>query len=151
VTDHRLEVADVFREHAGTYAAENGVSLDQKRVLRDVALCRTAALGGHVKRCEKCGHEEFFYKSCGNRHCPKCQGAARAKWLAERAADLLETRYFHVVFTLPQALGPIALQNKRLVYGILFRAASEALLKVARDPKHLGAEIRVTDRAIRST
>ena len=94
-------------------------------------------------------HEEFsphrpvyqLYKSCANRHCPKCQGGARAKWLEARAADLLETRYFHVVFTLPDKLGPIALQNKRLVYGLLFRAASETLLKIAKDPKHLGADI----------
>jgi hypothetical protein len=88
---HRLEVADVFREHGGAYLAENGISVDQKRVLRDVAVCRTAALGGHMKRCNRCDHEEFFYKSCGNRHCPKCQGTARAKWLEDRAADLLET------------------------------------------------------------
>lgn len=141
MTSHRLEVADVFREHGGSYVAENGISLDQRRVLRDIAACRTAALGGHVKRCDRCGHEEFFYKSCGNRHCPKCQGTARAKWLDNRAADLLQTRYFHVVFTLPHKLGPIALQNKRLVYGILFRAASETLLKIAQDPKHLGARI----------
>jgi hypothetical protein len=134
-------VADVVREHGSTYVAENGISADQRRVLRDVTLCRTAALGGHVKRCDRCGHEEFFYKSCGNRHCPKCQAASRAKWLEARAADLLQTRYFHVVFTLPDKLGPIALQNKRVVYGILFRAVSETLRTVARDPKHLGAEI----------
>lgn len=141
VVADRLEVADVFWEHAAAYLAENGTSAEQRRVLRDVAVCRTAALGGQVKRCDHCGHEEFFYKSCGNRHCPKCQGAARAKWLEDRAADLLETRYFHVVFTLPDRLGSIALQNKRLVYGILFRAASETLLKIAKDPKHLGADI----------
>jgi len=138
---HRLEVADVFREHAGAYVAENGASVEHKRVLRDIVACRTAALGGHVKRCQKCAHKEFFYKSCANRHCPKCQGAARAKWLEARAADLLQTRYFHVVFTLPHKLGPIALQNKREVYGILFRAAAETLLKIAKDPKHLGADI----------
>lgn len=134
-------MADVFREHARAYLAENGASVDHKRVLRDIVACRTAALGGHVKRCEECGHEEFFYKSCANRHCPKCQGPARAKWLEARAADLLETGYFHVVFTLPHKLGPIALQNKRLVYGLLFRAAAETLLKIAKDPKHLGADI----------
>lgn len=141
MSGHRPEVADVFREHGAAYLSENGISVDQKRVLRDVALCRTAALGGHVKRCDRCGHEEFFYKSCGNRHCPKCQAKARAKWLDDRAADLLETHYFHVVFTLPDKLGPIALQNKRLVYGILFRAVSETLLKIGRDPKHLEADI----------
>jgi hypothetical protein len=138
---HRREVADVFREHAQTYLAENSAPVDHKRVMRDIVACRTAALGGQVKKCDKCGHEEFFYKSCANRHCPKCQGAARAKWLEARAVDLLETRYFHVVFTLPDKLGPIALQNKRLLYGLLFRAASETLLKIAKDPKHLGATI----------
>lgn len=138
---HRLEVADVFREHAQAYLAENSAPVDHKRVLRDIVACRTAALGGQVKKCDRCGHEEFFYKSCANRHCPKCQGRARAKWLDARASDLLETRYFHVVFTLPDKLGPITLQNKRLVYGLLFRAASETLLKIAKDPKHLGADI----------
>lgn len=138
---HRLEVADVFREHAAAYVAENGIPADQKRVLRTLAICRTAALGGHVKECDRCGHKEFFYKSCGNRHCPKCQASATAKWLQDRAADLLQTHYFHVVFTLPDKLGPIALQNKRLVYGILFRAVSETLLEIAKDPKHLGADI----------
>ncbi len=138
---HRLEVADVFREHAQAYLAQNSAPVDHKRVLRDIVACRTAALGGQVKKCDKCGHEEFFYKSCANRHCPKCQGRARAKWLDARASDLLETRYFHVVFTLPDRLGPIALQNKRLVYGLLFRAASETLLKIAKDLKHLGADI----------
>jgi hypothetical protein len=134
-------VADVFREHGGAYLKQYGASADQKRLLRDLAACRTAALGGHVKRCDRCGHEEFFYKSCGNRHCPKCQAEARAKWLEAQAADLLQTQYFHVVFTLSHRLGPIALQNKRLIYGILFRAVSETLLQIARDPKHLGAVI----------
>lgn len=138
---HRLEVADVFRKHAGEYLQKNSVPAAHKRVLRDIVTCRTAALGGHVKRCDKCGHEQFHYKSCANRHCPKCQAAARAKWLQARAADLLETKYFHVVFTLPDKLGPLALQNKRLVYGLLFRAASQTLLKIARDPEHLGADI----------
>jgi len=104
-------------------------------------VCRTAALGGHLKRCDRCGHEEFVYQSCGNRHCPKCQAKARAKWLEDRAADLLQTHYFHLVFTLPDKLGPIALQNKRVVYGILFRSVSETLLQIGKDPKHLGADI----------
>jgi hypothetical protein len=134
-------VADVLREHARTYLAGNGISVDQRRVLRALAVCRTAALGGHLKRCDGCGHEEFFYKSCGNRHCPKCQAKARAQWLEQRAADLLETHYFHVVFTLPQKLCAIALQNKRLIYGLLFRAVSETLLQVAKDRRHLGAQI----------
>jgi hypothetical protein len=141
VAAHRLEVADVVRKHGGEYLKNHAVSAGQKRVLRDVAACRTAALGGHVKRCDRCGHEEFFYESCDNRHCPKCQAPARAKWLEQRAADLLNTRYFHLVFTLPHKLGPLALQNKVVVYGILFRAVAETLRQLAMQPKHLGAEI----------
>jgi hypothetical protein len=141
VEPHRLEVADVIRKHGGDYLKNNAVLAPQKRVLQDLAACRTAALGGHVKRCNKCDHEEFFYESCDNRHCPKCQGPARAKWLEQRAADLLETLYFHLVFTLPHKLGPVALQNKLVIYGILFRAVAETLRQLAGDPKHLGAEI----------
>jgi hypothetical protein len=139
--EHRLEVADVFRKYETVYLASYPSSGEQKRALRDLCLCRTSALGGHKNRCELCGHEEIAYCSCRNRHCPKCQGKARAKWLEARSKDLLDIDYFHVVFTLPEPLGPIALQNKRLVYGILFKAVSETLLTIARDPKHLGAEI----------
>jgi Putative transposase/Transposase zinc-binding domain len=117
------------------------MSLQQRRILRALTSCRTAALGGHKKQCESCGHEAIAYNSCRNRHCPKCQAAARAQWLDARAADLLEVPYFHVVFTLPEPLGPLALQNKRLLYGMLFRAASETLCTIARDRKHLGANI----------
>lgn len=143
MTEHRLEVADVVREYSSAYldAFGEAVSSDQRRVLRDLARCRTAELGGHVEQCDQCGHRRIAYNSCRNRHCPKCQGAARAHWLDERAADLLPVEYFHVVFTLPSDLGPIALQNPRVVYGILFRAASETLLQIAADPKHLGADI----------
>ncbi|MGH9891508.1 MAG: IS91 family transposase [bacterium] len=141
MSGHRPEVADVFREHGAAYLKQSAVSRDQRRVLKDLSLCKTAALGGHKATCDRCGHEEFFYNSCRNRHCPKCQGAARAKWLAAREAELLNTHYFHVVFTLPDELGPLALQNKRLVYGLLFRAAAETLRTIAADPKHLGAEI----------
>jgi hypothetical protein len=110
-------------------------------VLRELSLCRTAALGGHKYRCDRCGHERIAYNSCRNRHCPKCQAAARAEWLAARQQELLAVPYFHVVFTLPDGLGPLALQNQRLLYGLLFRAASETLLCIARDPQHLGARI----------
>ena len=139
---HRPEVADVFRKHGAEYlrAYESSTSSEQKRVLRSLARCRTAALGGH-KTTYSCGHEEISYNSCRDRHCPKCQGGARRKWLEARAADLLPLGYFHVVFTLPDELGPIALQNRRQVYGLLFRAVSETLLAIARDPEHLGAEI----------
>jgi hypothetical protein len=138
---HRPEVADVFRSFAPAYLAKHHATVAQRRVLHAVAACKTAELGGHKARCENCGHEEFFYNSCRNRHCPKCQGAARAKWLEDREAELLETTYFHVVFTIPEALGPIGLQNQEILYGILFRAAAETLLAIGRDPRHLGAEI----------
>jgi len=140
---HRPEVADVIREYGSTYLKTYGSSTKtgQKRVLKDICLCRTAALGGHKERCDICGHEVISYNSCRNRHCPKCQGAARAEWLDARAADLLEVPYFHVVFTLPEKLGHLALQNKCRIYGILFQAASQTLLTIAQDPKHLGAKI----------
>jgi len=139
------EVADVFRKYGPDYLAERGDSLsaDQRRVLRDVTCCRTAELGGHVEKCDRCGHQKVSYNSCRNRHCPKCQASARADWADRQAADLLPTPYFHVVFTLPDALGPLALQNKRAVYGILFHAAAETLLQIAGDRKHLGAEIGI--------
>ncbi len=141
MSGHRPEVADVIRSYAKDYLEAYGCSTGQRRVLRDLAQCRTQALGGHKYRCdfEQCGHEKIVYNSCGNRHCPKCQAAARAKWLEQRQKDLLEVPYFHVVFTVPDELGPLALQNKKLIYGILFRAASETLLTIAKDPKHLGA------------
>jgi hypothetical protein len=106
-----------------------------------IELCRTAALGGHVEQCDQCGHQRISYCSCRNRHCPKCQSLARAQWLDDRRAELLATQYFHVVLTLPEAIANIAYQNKAVVYGILFRAASETLQSIAADPKHLGAEI----------
>jgi len=140
---HRPEVADVFRSHAGAYqeAWGSSTSVAQKRVLRAISVCRTAALGGHKRRCERCGHQEISYNSCRDRHCPKCQASARARWLDARQGELLDVPYFHVVFTLPARLSPVALQNKRLLYGMLFRTVAETLLTIARDPKHLGAEI----------
>ena len=136
------EVADVIREYGKQFVQTYGRLLDliHLRVLHAIENCRTAVLGGHIEECDQCPHRVISYNSCLNRHCPKCQGAAREKWLANRTADLLPVPYFHVVFTLPQLLAPLALQNKRVVYGILFRAASETLLEVAATPKHLGAE-----------
>lgn len=134
-------VAEVFRRFQAVYLARYSASAEQRRVLRDVVLCKTASLGGHKAQCDTCGHAEIFYNSCRNRHCPKCQGAARAEWLRQRRSELLDTPYFHVVFTVPEALRPLALQNRRQVYGALFRAAAETLLLIARDPKHLGAWI----------
>ncbi len=113
----------------------------QRRVLRDIMQCRTAALGGHLEQCDQCGHHQIAYNSCRNRHCPKCQATARAAWLDERAAELLLCEYYHVVFTLPEQLSTLALQNKRILYGLLFKATSETLLEIAADPRHLGAEI----------
>jgi len=139
----RLEVAEVFREFTPAFVEKYGdtVSPDQRRVLRDLARCRTAELGGHVEECDRCGHRVIAYNSCRNRHCPKCQAACRAHWLEERSAELLPVEYFHVVFTLPDEIGPLALQNRRRIYGMLFRATAESLLMIAADPRHLGAQI----------
>lgn len=140
----RLDVAEVFGQYHEAYFATHAASLEQHRVIRDLMACRTAALGGHLRRCETCGHEEIAYNSCRNRHCPKCQAQKQAAWLEAQCANLLEVPYYHIVFTLPQALGPLALQNKRVLYGLLFRAASETLSTIARDEKHLGAKIGFT-------
>jgi hypothetical protein len=144
--EHRLEVADVFRTHEKEFFAQWGYALGphQRKAFQAIRDCRTAALGGHVEyveQCDTCGHRVISYNSCRNRHCPKCQALARAKWLAERQAELLPVPYFHIVFTLPHRIGELALQNAREIYGILFRAASEALLTIAADPKRLGAAI----------
>jgi hypothetical protein len=137
------ELADVVRAYGKQFAERYGHLLDSDawRVLHAIENCRTAILGGHVEACDQCGHRVISYNSCRDRHCPKCQGSSRERWLAERNAELLPVPYFHVVFTLPQQLAPLALQNKRVLYGILFRAVSETLLQVAADPQHLGAEI----------
>ena len=141
-----LEVADILRAAgAGYRAAYAGhLSLHQLKVMSAIEQCRTAALGGHVEGCDACGHTRIAYNSCRNRHCPKCQGAAARTWLAEREADLLPVGYFHVVFTLPAEVADIAFQNKAAVYDLLFRAASETMLTIAADPKHLGARIGLT-------
>jgi hypothetical protein len=145
MTRPRLEVAEVIRSCRDAFLERYGASLrpEQRRALEDLTACRTAALGGHVLECPECGHQGVSYNSCGNRHCPKCQGMAAARWLEAQAADLLDTPYFHVVFSLPGALGPVAQANPRVVYGLLMRAAAKTLLEVAADPKHLGAELGV--------
>jgi Putative transposase/Transposase zinc-binding domain len=143
----RLEVADIFRRHGPAWREANAghVSLGQLKVMSAIENCRTAALGGHVARCEndKCGHIQIAYNSCRNRHCPKCQGAAAREWLAAREAELLPVPYFHVVFSLPAQIADIAYQNKAVIYDILFKASAEALITIAADPKHLGARIGV--------
>jgi len=136
-----LELADIVRQHGPAYQQAHQLPLEHLRPLRAIELCRTAALGGHVEQCDQCQQTRIAYNSCRNRHCPKCQSLDCAKWLQQRQAELLPVEYFHVVFTLPEQLAPLALQNKTTVYGILFRAAAETLLTIARDPKHLGAEI----------
>ena len=114
------------------------MSLAQLKVMSAIESCRTAALGGHVARCENCAYTQIAYNSCRNRHCPKCQAIAAKEWLAEREAELLPVPYYHVVFTLPAAIGDIAYQNKAVLYGLLFKAAAETLITIAADPKHLG-------------
>ncbi len=142
-----LEVADVFRRHGPAYRRERHGSPKgplgrvETRVMRAIELCRTAALGGHVEACGDCSHSRIAYNSCRNRHCPKCQAPAREAWLDERRKDLLPTPYFHVVFTVPAAIGAVAFQNKAVVYAILFEAAIFALKTIAADQRHLGGEI----------
>ena len=140
-----LEVADIFRAHGPAWRKANAghVSLDQLNVMSAIESCRTAALGGHVARCEKCSHTLIAYNSCRNRHCPKCQGAAAKEWLAAREAELLPVPYYHVVFTLPAQIADIAYQNKAVIYRLLFKASAETLTTIAADPEHLGARVGV--------
>jgi Putative transposase/Transposase zinc-binding domain len=141
-----LEVADIFRGHGPAWRRANAghVSLDQLKVMSAIESCRTAALGGHVARCEDCAYTTIAYNSCRNRHCPKCQGAAARAWLAEREAELLPVPYYHVVFTLPAAISDIAYQNKAVIYDLLFKVSAETLITIAADPKHLGARVGIT-------
>src|ERR671935_1879739 len=145
VSRQALEVADIFRDHGPAWRQANAghVSLDQLKVMSAIESCRTAALGGHVLRCEKCEHTVIAYNSCRNRHCPKCQGTAAKEWLAEREAELLPVPYFHVVFSLPGRIADIAYQNKTVIYDLLFKASSETMLTIAADPKRLGARIGI--------
>jgi hypothetical protein len=136
-----LELADIFRRHGPAYRARHRLPLEQLKPMRAIETCRTAALGGHVERCGHCAHQRIAYNSCRNRHCPKCQSKARLDWLAAREGELLPVDYYHVVFTLPPRIAALALQNKKTVYDILFRASAEAMLTIARDPRHLGADI----------
>jgi hypothetical protein len=140
-----LEVADIFRRHGPAWRHANAghLSLDLLKVMSAIESCRTAALGGHVLRCEKCTHTQISYNSCRNRHCPKCQGAAAKEWLAEREAELLPVPYFHIVFTLPGQIADIGYQNKAIIYDLLFKASAETLITIAADPKHLGARIGI--------
>src|SRR6195256_5481245 len=139
-----LEVADLVRAAGEAFIerSRRWIRWKHVKVLRAIARCRTAALGGHLDECTRCGHRApISYNSCRDRHCPKCQTAARDRWIAARQRELLPTRYLHVVFTLPHRVAPLVLQNKKVLYGLLFRTSAETLLEVARDPKHLGAEI----------
>ena len=138
-----LEVADVFRRFGQAFRDQHGASLSaaRRRAMAAIERCRTAALGGHVECCGDCGHQRIAYNSCRNRNCPKCQGLARAQWLADRQAELLYVPYFHVVFTVPEAVATVAFQNQTVVYDVLFRAVSETMRRIAADPQHLGAEI----------
>ena len=141
-----LEVADIFRAHGTAWRAENAghISLNQHKVMNAIERCRTAALGGHVARCADCAHEHIAYNSCRNRHCPKCQAGAAKAWLVAREAELLPVRYFHLVFTLPKQIADIAHQNKREIYNLLMRASADTVIKIAADPKHLGAKVGIT-------
>lgn len=136
-----FELAGIFRQHGDRYRKAHRLPLAQLRVMRAIEICRTSALGGHAEKCGHCDYSRISYNSCRNRHCPKCQNMDRAKWLADRRGELLPVEYFHVVFTVPEEIARLALCNQKIVYGILFHAAAEALLTIARDPKHLGAEI----------
>ena len=142
----RVEVADIFRAHGPGYRQRHAdlLSMEQRRAMRAIELCRTAELGGHVDECDRCGALRISYNSCRNRHCPKCQSLDKERWLEQQRRDLLPVPYFHLVFTLPEALGPVVLRNQAKLYDLLFRAASEALLELADDEHHLGAQIGAT-------
>jgi hypothetical protein len=135
-----LELADIFRQHGPAYRQANDVPWQQQRLMRAIEDCRTPALGGVVEWCHHCQYTHLQYRSCRNRHCPKCQGLARARWLEQRQSELLPVEYFHVVFTVPEAIAAIAFYNKAVVYDLLFRAAAQTLLTIAADPKRLGVE-----------
>ena len=139
----KLEVADIFRRYGEAYRQQHGASMSvgQRRVMTAIEVCRTAVLGGHLERCDQCGYERNAFNSCRDRHCPKCQGLARAQWIEDRHTELLEVPYFHVVFTVPEEIAAVAYQNKEAMYGILFQATAETLKTIAADPQHLGAEI----------
>ena len=136
-----IEVADIFREFGPFYRQSRKLPLRMLKTMRAIEVCRTAELGGHVDECNSCGHLKISYNSCRNRHCPKCQSLAKENWLAERRRDLLPVQYFHIVLTIPDLLNPLALRNQKEIYTILFKAGSETLLELGKDPKYLGADI----------
>jgi hypothetical protein len=140
-----IEVADIVRDHGEALRRARGLSLQQLKAISAIERCRSAALGGHVLRCDTCDDVQIAYNSCRNRHCPKCQGSTARRWLAERQADLLPVEYFHVVFTVPAAIAAIAFYNPAVVYDLLFKVTAETLRTIARDPNHLGAEIGLTE------
>lgn len=136
-----IEVADIFREYGQSYRKNHKLPMNVLKAMNAIEKCRTAELGGHISKCDNCGHKQIFYNSCRNRHCPKCQSLAKERWLLEREKDLLPVEYFHVVLTVPNQLSSLILGNQRILYNILFKAGSEALLELGKDPEHLGAEI----------
>lgn len=136
-----VEVGDIFREFGPSYRASNRLPVRILKAMRAIERCRTATLGGHIDECDACGYVRISYNSCRNRHCPKCQSLAKEKWLTSRKKELLPVPYFHIVFTIPDSLNYLALVNQKVLYNILFKAASETLLKLGKDPRHLGAEI----------
>jgi Transposase zinc-binding domain len=136
-----LELADIFRRHGEAYREAHPLPRQQRRVMRAIETCRTAALGGHVEQCGHCQHVRISYNSCRNRHCPKCQSLARARWLEARKAELLPVEYFHVVFTVPEPIAELMFYNQEQLYDLLFRVTAQTLLTIARDPQHLGASL----------
>jgi hypothetical protein len=140
----RLEIADIFRDHAKAFEQAYPMTPEQRRVMRDIIACRTAALGGHLEVCDACGHEQPSFHSCRNRHCPKCQSLNQARWILRRKKRILPTRHFHVVFTLPSALRLVALQNRQVVFNILFHSAAATLIEFGADPKWLGGQLGIT-------
>ena len=136
-----LELADIIRQHGEAYRQSHRLPRHQLRLMRAIQICRTATLCGHVDECDQCGRTRHSYNSCRNRHCPKCGSLARARWLHQRQGELLPVPYFHVVFTLPEAIADLALHNQKTLYDLLFHISAETLLTIARNPKHLGAEI----------
>ncbi len=141
MTRPALELADIFRRHGPAYRQAHRVTVQQRRVMRAIETCRTAALGGHVEQCGHCQHIRISYNSCRHRHCPKCQSLARAQWLESRQRELLPVEYFHVVFTVPEPIAELMFHNQQQLYDLLFRVSAQTLLTIARDPRHLGAEL----------
>ena len=141
--EKRIEIADIFRKYGGAFREKYRLPLHYIKVMNLISVCRTSSLGGHLEKCDQCGYQRNAYNSCRNRHCPKCQYAAKEKWIDQRKSELLPIPYYHIVFTIPEELNNITLINKKEMYSILFKSASETLLVLGKDPKHLGAEIGI--------